>query len=160
MFSYRGARCPPFLPLPRLRLRLVGPRISSLVNRKPTLCVRTAFARQAGGKRSPTYHSLDILSPAWFDRSLSRPAYNNTDTASMTLCSTLLAAYACAKLSGTQVPMSSTPTINATLIGAAGAEYTIPIPVDMSLVYTSELSSVSNANMVVRLMLGQITSSV
>ena len=34
--------------------------------------------------------------------------------------------------------MSTAPTINATLIGAAGAEYTISIPVDMSLVYTSK----------------------
>jgi hypothetical protein len=64
----------------------------------------------------------------------------------MTLCKTLLAAYACAHLSGAQVPITSTPTVNATLIGAAGAQYTIPIPVDMSLVYTSKGSQVSNTS--------------
>lgn len=64
----------------------------------------------------------------------------------MTLCKTLLAAYACAHLSGPQVPITSTPTVTATLIGAAGAQYTIPIPVDMSLVYTSKGSRVSNTS--------------
>jgi hypothetical protein len=64
----------------------------------------------------------------------------------MTLCSTLLAAFACANLRATQVSMSSVPTVNATLIGAAGAEYTLSIPVDMSLVYTSEHASAPNAS--------------
>jgi len=61
----------------------------------------------------------------------------------MSLCLTLLAAYACLYQSGQQT-ISSAPTINATLIGAAGAEYTMPIPVDMTLAYTNQALSISN----------------
>lgn len=52
------------------------------------------------------------------------------------LCKTLLAAYACNPLITGQTAISSAPTVSATLIGAAGAEYTFPIPVDMTLAYT------------------------
>lgn len=57
----------------------------------------------------------------------------------MTLCKTLLAAYACAHQYGGQIAISTAPTVNATLVGAAGAQYTISIPVDMSLVYTRKI---------------------
>jgi len=61
----------------------------------------------------------------------------------MSLCMTLLAAYACASQYGSQTSISSAPTVNATLIGAAGAEYTISVPVDMSVVYTNDALSIS-----------------
>ena len=74
----------------------------------------------------------------------------------MSLCLTLLAAYACYYQSG-QTVLSSAPTINATLIGAAGAEYSMPIPIDMTLTYTSKscLSEYSST----MLMRDQITFS-
>jgi len=61
----------------------------------------------------------------------------------MSLCLTLLAAYACYYQSG-QTVLSSAPTINATLIGAAGAEYSMPIPIDMTLTYTNNVLSISS----------------
>ena len=45
----------------------------------------------------------------------------------MTLCSTLLAAYACVSLSGTQIPISSAPTVNTALTGD-GVEVVIKFP--------------------------------
>lgn len=138
---YREALVP-FISL-SLKLQLVGLCISSLVKRQPGL---HGPNKQYNRIRFPGLPVAPNPLSSFVLRGASRPIHTNHYAAAMTPCKRLLAAYACAYLSGPQVPMTSTPTVNATLIGAAGAQYSIPILVDMSLVYTSKGSGVSNSS--------------
>jgi hypothetical protein len=140
-YVYTEVLAPPFPP-PRDCDWLPG-ESRQLIERyaKPPPPSACHIVQQTGSRdlRSPKLPiARNLLTSHCSTAASSKPERNKPYVAAITLFSTFLAAYACVSVSGTQIPISQVPIVNATLIEAGGAEYTIPIPVDMSLVYTNK----------------------